>query len=473
MRSCTLFVIVLTFAIATVPGVAQAVAITTPRDSADFNYLYTGADLVGSDWGTYGTPNGTVEGSLLRFTPADPSGSYTWNHSLVNGTGWTAEITYQITQPEPAHSVFSMLTGDSGSNQYNVVNFGAGQILYGETSENDTILATANFQNRYHKLRIAEPAGGGSGDTHFWVDDRLVANNLSGLSYTLSRFWIGKQTGGQTAGEVLIKSVRVDTTDAFAPPPPTGMVTNMTTGEMLFSDDFEQPSGGVSHAPMPDGSGDYDPSHPWNPGYWSVEGGASELTTVQVADYSPPGAYQGHNYLRLGRLSGEHGTVNAWLSEPQTMVGDLIHLETMVYIDDANATPQIVAYGTDGVRFNILGNYGAAAGSTQLLSYPNLIPGINYATGIWQKWEVDYVLGANNFRLTISDDTYYASVGGIGLGAYGPGNGSLARFFFNQDKPGSWMFMDAVTGTPVPEPASLALLLLGSGLLALVWRRRR
>ena len=45
MRSCMLSVIVLTFAIAAVPGVAQAVAITTPKDSADFNYLYTGADL--------------------------------------------------------------------------------------------------------------------------------------------------------------------------------------------------------------------------------------------------------------------------------------------------------------------------------------------------------------------------------------------------------------------------------------------
>ena len=64
------------------------------------------------------------------------------------------------------------------------------------------------------------------------------------------------------------------------------VITNVTQGTTLFSDNFEGLGTSVSHSAYPDNSGDFDPTG-GSPGSWSV--GESAQTGVQVTDYATPG----------------------------------------------------------------------------------------------------------------------------------------------------------------------------------------
>ncbi len=206
-----------------VASAAFAADITGTRDSNNFNFKYTGADLASSvEWS--GTPDdtkptATVEGNYLRFDVAD-NGMFTWLDALSNIDGWTVEISLQVTQPgaEAFPSAFSGIVADGQQGQYNVLNIGAGAVYAGQTSDIDTVLVEKDMTDSFHKIRIAQAPYSGLGDTHVWVDGELVSKELKGLgSHAYTRNWWGRSTGAQTQGQSLIDYIRVDTSGGYGP----------------------------------------------------------------------------------------------------------------------------------------------------------------------------------------------------------------------------------------------------------------
>ena len=250
--------------------------------------------------------------------------------------------------------------------------------------------------------------------------------------------------------------------------PASAGIVNMTTGQTLFYDDFEgQADIATSHLAYPDPLAGQPLAAPnaASVGTWSIYE-PSSWTNVQVTDHiggTDPGAYQGTKYLRVARTIGTVAAAQQ-LFDSQETLGDHIRFQQMVYISDSSAGGlQLVGRAAnDDVRINLY-----ALGGGSLASYTGgdfqAISGIGYAVNQWQKWTIDYNIGASTFGLAIDS----ASVSGIGVTT----GGSLRYFGFTQDNGLNPVYFDAA---PVPEPNAMAIVLAAAvGLLAYAWRKRK
>ncbi len=235
------------------------------------------------------------------------------------------------------------------------------------------------------------------------------------------------------------------------------LVHNVTTDTQLFYDDFE----GVT----PTG-GDDDPVAVTGTWYISEP---SVNTDVQVVTGSSPAANQGDNCLSVTRANGGGGTrPDAYAQFTATPASsDVIHAEWMVYI------------GSDAVTYDFLVDYnmanndliplltawnanttGGGASNEIWASVPgsaNTDTGLRATLGVWEKWQIDYVVNAASCTLTVGENSVLRTVT----------RGGPKSLTFRGASPGCQAYIDAV----VPEPASLAIVGLG-GLLTLVRRRR-
>lgn len=245
------------------------------------------------------------------------------------------------------------------------------------------------------------------------------------------------------------------------------MVTNVTTDTVLFFDDFEGLGTSVSHAPYPDSSGDFDPQALI--GTWSTS--ESAQTMIQVTDSTTvpdPGPWWGDNYLRMDR-SSDFNAVYGNLSEVQTVAdhsGDLIHWEMMVNLAPGVNDTAIVGLFSDTGTHMV--HVVASSSNGTIYNRPSgsgYVPtGLTFTPGEWMKVELDYTIGASDFNLTVGGDTaehlaFYTANSGGGVGKIrltGATGGST--------------YYDA---TLVPEPGTLALLLIGGPCLGIVGSRRR
>jgi hypothetical protein len=191
-------------------------------------------------------------------------------------------------------------------------------------------------------------------------------------------------------------------------------IINRTTGQVLFYDDFESVPA-VSLSAYPDMSGDYDPSGA-PVGAWSVQ--ETGPTNIQVAAFfgngtnEPAATPQGTNYLRVVRHAAAVAEVDVVIPAAQTNAGDVIHLETMVWIPgDVNwGAFQIQLIGSGGVndfRANVItANASGSGGDVRTWDFtlptPNWVDALlDWRVNTWQKWEVDYAVGASTFDLTV------------------------------------------------------------------------
>lgn len=187
-------------------------------------------------------------------------------------------------------------------------------------------------------------------------------------------------------------------------------VINKTTGQLLFYDDFESASA-VSHSAYPDESGDFDPSNA-AVGAWSVN--EAGPTNIQVTAYigdgtnDPAATPQGTNYLRVVRHTVAGAEVDFFTPVVQSTTGDVIHVETMVWIPNGvnPSAFQLQLMGSGGsidFRANVLsaanGNVNAWDATLPTPSYVDTT--LDWLANTWQKWEVDYAIGSTNFDLTI------------------------------------------------------------------------
>ena len=191
-------------------------------------------------------------------------------------------------------------------------------------------------------------------------------------------------------------------------------VINRTTGQILFYDDFES-APAVSTNAYPDMSGDYDPAVP-SSGAWSIQ--ETGPTNIQVAAYcgdstnDPAATPQGTNYLRIVRHMAAVTEAVLALPSTQSTAGDEIHLEMLVWIPrniswGAFQLQLVGSAGSGNPRINVLVDT-TAANLGNVLAYDASLPtpkwvdtSLDWSVSTWQKWEIDYVIGADTFVLGI------------------------------------------------------------------------
>jgi len=256
-----------------------------------------------------------------------------------------------------------------------------------------------------------------------------------------------------------------------------GLVTNVTDGTTLLDDDFEGVaaiSQGFADDPA---TTDYDPVA--ITGTWTIN--EETLRMIQVSDFvgtsgssTYPAAFGGDNYLRISRT----GTSNVAIGDftAQTDIGDLIHVEWQTYVarhaHEADIGIMTFFEGAGGtgdrpVRMNLEpdGDVTYFVGGTGGGPGTETDSGLNWTLGVWQTYEVDYVIGSNTFDLTIDGATV------TGLGSEHSGTTALRSIRFGSREATVYL-VDSISdeGVPVPEPGFAGLVLLGCGALL---RRRR
>jgi len=231
-------------------------------------------------------------------------------------------------------------------------------------------------------------------------------------------------------------------------------VTNVTTGTVLFDDDFETDT--LSVPPGPAG----------NPGWTygkkgSLNPASSNSTVEDATTLALPGPFQGSNYLHVQDSSN---LIANWPN--QTTSGDHIHAEWMYWIPTGAEIYNTAApffFGVDG---------GAGGAGLRTVYFDNVACSAwcdaghtTMAYETWQKWEIDYNIGDPTFAMTVDGETT---------------TGLLARIFGSPGEWGAVEFVKRSTQTDidnyidaVPEPATCVAMLIGLLALACSYRGRR
>lgn len=242
---------------------------------------------------------------------------------------------------------------------------------------------------------------------------------------------------------------------------------------ILFYDDFEsQPTANVSHNAY--GVDTILDAKPTGGSYGSwVVSGSMPLKDCQVTDYALPGAYLGDNYLRVRRSYTSTFTYVGEVFDLQDNDGDVIHFDQMFYVED-NVTDgmlTIAGFGNADLltdrSFHVKTMADGSIGYLSSDSGFQPISGITWTADAWQKWEIDYAVGASTFALMIDGTTV------SGIPVYSAENLTGLRFAsgFNGSET-TRFYLDEVAA--VPEPSTFALLAAGLvGLLAYAWRKRK
>jgi len=197
---------------------------------------------------------------------------------------------------------------------------------------------------------------------------------------------------------------------------------NVTTGTLIFEDDFEDDTAGS--APLPSSS-------PSSAGWFTV----GRATTVENATTLPlPGPNEGMNYLEVRDSSNFRLDFSS-----ETTAGDVIHAEWMYYLPSGAEV-----FNTANPFY-----FGVSPQLGSLYYDPdNCSPWCNaghttFAYDQWQKWEIDYEIGAPMFNFTIDGESQPAI-------ASFPGDWNHIEFVKRSSQPLINNYIDAVLDGPGP-----------------------
>ena len=240
-------------------------------------------------------------------------------------------------------------------------------------------------------------------------------------------------------------------------------ITNVTTSTVVFSDDYEGLGTSVSHLTPYQNDGDFDPVA--SVGSWTdITEEVQDRIQVTDSVLGPdPGASQGDNYLRVLR-TGDNNVAYATLTSPQTTTGDVIHLETMFYVDQLDVNPgvsSLTLYDSAGGLLSLTGFEVSGKVQNYTSGYSDTT--LTFTPGAWNKVEIDYAVGASTYSVTVNGSTE----SGLGLYLSGSG-GDVDKVRVGSAKRVEYC-LDAV-----PEPSAAILLGIGLlGLLCYAWRKRK
>lgn len=236
------------------------------------------------------------------------------------------------------------------------------------------------------------------------------------------------------------------------------LITNLTTNQVVFKDDFE--GGVVGSAPTA------------QIGSWELVGfGAPQ--GVKVTDAASPGPNQGAKYLNENRMLPPFYPdvqIRANATAVQSTPGDVIRLEFATY---QPSTPKFQsntfiinpAAPVTGREYFVIG-VDIDGNPRPVEIGPNVNAELTAAFKLdtWQNWVIDFELGTNKTTWTLDGTTVVTN---------SPPNGTHVDFNqFVIDMGGDdLIYLDAPNA--VPEPASCVALGFGAvGLLAARMRRR-
>ncbi len=324
--------------------------------------------------------------------------------------------------------------------------------------------------NGYHQYDLIDPDGGGA--PNLYVDGSLIASGIARTdTYAVGRLNFG-DNNGVPAGNANYNYVGFETGASLTPTPlPSGLLPliSLSGKTTLHDDNFERaavdsnPYGGV-------------------PGTWNI----SENNAANVAVFGPasggPGAPEGDQYLKLGSTGSLH-TASA-LMRFEAVDSGVIRAHHMLYLTEnatnngtinLNFTDGGAGFGHKATWVGILnpnnpyvGASGAAAGQGVLAYHTG--SGWNNVTTSGQNMFLDYGSWHDIWTtLNLDTDMYTLTVDGIASDPMAGFDVSVAGYqVFNNGAGTQQFFIDAVR---VPEPSTLALLMLG--VLGIAWRRRR
>ena len=239
------------------------------------------------------------------------------------------------------------------------------------------------------------------------ADDRAQAPIVlhAGQSRRFAARSLAGSAGEQKARAAVVRSFVRELPTAAESLPDTGLllVKNLTTGEVLFADDFEHGAGSAASGSRP-----RLPNNGAHPGKWRFRWPSK--AAIQVVDARAPGPAQGQHYLRLYRAS-MMADADAIFSRVQSTRGDVIHFEAMLYLpaDADRAVAQVLfrAPVMQDIAVSVAADGKGRVGFFD--NTPGLAPGdryrdsgLTYEPEHWQKWELDYAIGSYTASLTIA-----------------------------------------------------------------------
>lgn len=236
------------------------------------------------------------------------------------------------------------------------------------------------------------------------------------------------------------------------------LITNLTTKQVIFSDNFE--SGTLGAAPTA------------NVGSWELVGFGAPSGT-HVVDAASPGPNQGDQYLELHRQLPPFYPdvqVRAHASAVQSNSGDIIRLEFSTYQssykNQSNTFIINPAAPLAGREYFVIGvDLDGNPRPVFVSGADNAVLSSAFKLDKWQNWTIDFELGTNNTTWTLDGTTTTTTT---------PPNGTHVSFEqFVVDIGGDDIVYLDSHGV-IPEPSTLVTLGIGAiGLIASRMRRRK
>jgi len=214
-----------------VGGAAHA-AITTTKDSADFNTRnWEGDSVPGALWGDLS--DWSVSGGNYVMTQDGVDGVAGSSGAFNSVTGWTAEWRMKLDPGNlptsydvaPRAAMVVHLADESTSaGHFQVLAMGrndAGEFVVFDNVSGNTLLFEGGRLDEFHAVRLAMKGIGGDSEIRLYVDDVEVTAPTGAVNVGYNRQWFGDEGAVVSSGTAIVDYFRYDTTGAYAIPGPT------------------------------------------------------------------------------------------------------------------------------------------------------------------------------------------------------------------------------------------------------------